>query len=189
MNNTPGPSVIRMRLSNISQLFNSMDPSPFVGRDLDVNAESFIMEWAQEHPAKGDFRLEILVDLCDDIGAARARVLRAVRAYFLEREEVACRDFRRLMREGRLSLVIGLLFLSICLGVSQVIESHAAGSGLLKLISESLWIGGWVAMWRPMEIFLYDWWPLLRKIRLLRRLAAMDVRLMLVADAEQGAGG
>ncbi|MEP6367458.1 MAG: hypothetical protein ABJ148_18580 [Marinobacter sp.] len=38
-----------------------MDPSPFVGRDLDANAESFIMEWAEEHPAQGEFRLEIEV--------------------------------------------------------------------------------------------------------------------------------
>ena len=24
-------------------------------------------------------------------------------------------------------------------------------------------IGGWVALWRPLEIFLYDWWPIRRK--------------------------
>ncbi|SDW28319.1 hypothetical protein [Marinobacter mobilis] len=182
MNDDSHVNIIRLHLATITQLFNSLDPSPFVGRDLDVNAESFIIEWAEEHPAHGGFRLEIQVNECQDVGAARDRVLRAVRAYFSDREQVVRRDFRRLMGQGRLSLVIGLAFLAVCLGVSRMIESQAPGNGLLILASESLWIGGWVAMWRPMEIFLYDWWPLLRRIRLLRRLAIMDVRLEVVAD-------
>ena len=32
-------------------------------------------------------------------------------------------------------------------------------------------------MWRPLEILLYDWWPLLAEARLLERLAAMPVRV------------
>jgi hypothetical protein len=34
------------------------------------------------------------------------------------------------------------------------------------IIRESLLIGGWVAMWRPMEILLYDWWPIRAEARL-----------------------
>ncbi len=174
-------NVIRLRLNTIAQLFNSLDPSPFVGRDLDANAESFIMEWAEEHPTQGDFRLDIEVIQCDDMAAARERVVRAIRAYFSEREQWARQGFRRLMREGRLSLVIGLVFLAVCLGVSRLLENQAPETGLVLLVSESLLIGGWVAMWRPMEIFLYDWWPLRRRILLLRRLALMEVRLQLSA--------
>jgi hypothetical protein len=44
-------------------------------------------------------------------------------------------------------------------------------------VSESLIIGGWVALWRPMEIFLYDWWPIAAEARLFDRLAAMPVSL------------
>jgi hypothetical protein len=40
---------------------------------------------------------------------------------------------------------------------------------------ESLLILGWVANWRPMEIFLYEWWPIRRKMMLYRRLAGMTV--------------
>ena len=42
---------------------------------------------------------------------------------------------------------------------------------------ESLTIGGWVSMWRPLEIFLYDWWPIRNEARLSDRLAAMPVRI------------
>src|SRR5690606_31344117 len=55
----PPHHVIRLRLDSIHQLFNSLDPSPFVGRDLDGDAEAFIMAWAMEYPPKGEFCLEI----------------------------------------------------------------------------------------------------------------------------------
>jgi hypothetical protein len=37
-------------------------------------------------------------------------------------------------------------------------------------------IGGWVAMWRRLEIFLYDWWPIRSERKLFDRLSAMPVR-------------
>jgi hypothetical protein len=42
----------------------------------------------------------------------------------------------------------------------------------------SLVIGAWVALWRPLEIFLYDWWPVRAEARRYDRLGTMDVRLV-----------
>jgi hypothetical protein len=36
---------------------------------------------------------------------------------------------------------------------------------------------GWVAMWRPIEIFLYDWWPISRRLRRLRHIATLPVEV------------
>ena len=46
-----------------------------------------------------------------------------------------------------------------------------------EIARESLVIGGWVAMWRPLEIFLYDWWPIRAEARLFERLSAMIVKV------------
>jgi hypothetical protein len=46
-----------------------------------------------------------------------------------------------------------------------------------RLLREGLLIGGWVAMWRPIEIFLYDWWPIRAEARLFDRLSTMPVRI------------
>jgi hypothetical protein len=45
------------------------------------------------------------------------------------------------------------------------------------LAQESLTIGGWVAMWRPMEIFLYEWWPIRRTGRLYQKMSRMHVEV------------
>ncbi len=49
------------------------------------------------------------------------------------------------------------------------------------LISEGFLILGWVAMWRPVEVLLYDWWPLARRLALLRCLAAISIEVRAAA--------
>jgi hypothetical protein len=44
------PVSIKLKLRELAQLFNSMDPSPFHDRDLDADAEEFIMSWVREAP-------------------------------------------------------------------------------------------------------------------------------------------
>jgi hypothetical protein len=46
-----------------------------------------------------------------------------------------------------------------------------------KVFGEGLLIGGWVAMWRPLEVFLYDWWPVRAEVRLFERLGTMPVEI------------
>jgi hypothetical protein len=45
----------------------------------------------------------------------------------------------------------------------------------MTIVSEGLLILGWVAMWRPVEIFLHDWWPELGKRKLFDRIAHMQI--------------
>jgi hypothetical protein len=47
-----------------------------------------------------------------------------------------------------------------------------------RLLHESVVIGAWVALWRPLEILLYDWWPILGEAWLFDRLRAMHVQVV-----------
>ncbi len=80
------------------------------------------------------------------------------------------------MKEGRQSLAIGLVFLLACLAVSNALTGRATGT-FPSLTRESLTIAGWVAMWRPMQIYLYDWWPLRRRGRVYEKLSRMPVEV------------
>lgn len=168
---------IELRLRELSQLFNSMDPSPFDDRDLDADAEEFILSWANELPAGTEF--ELVIHLATPPDPARAAgTPDAVQHYFRNRAEIRRREFRALLRRGRISLAVGLLFLAACLGLSEVV-GNSGFDRTSELLRESLTIGGWVAMWRPLEIFLYDWWPARNEVRTMERLARMSVRLVL----------
>lgn len=167
---------IELRLRDLAQMFNSMDPSPFVTRDLDAAAEEYILGWAREFTGRPEYELVIQVSTPPAPERA-AGVEEAVRHYFAGRAEQKDREFHELMRRGRLSLVIGLGCLATTLTLGSLIVRWRLGA-VAGVVSESLTIGGWVAMWRPMEIYLYNWWPIRREWRLYERLARMRVTLI-----------
>lgn len=67
---TPAPGLIELRLNNVGQLFNTMDPSPFHERDLDHDAEEFILSWAREHERDADLRIRVVLRQPEDAPAA-----------------------------------------------------------------------------------------------------------------------
>jgi hypothetical protein len=174
---TPPSNVITLRLRELSQLFNSMDPSPFVERDLDADAEEFITSWARELPASRE--LELVIQLAAPASADRlAGVEDAVRRYFATRTTIKRLEFSQLMRRGRLSLSVGVVFLVSCLLLGQLVAKSTTGAAS-NILQEGLTICGWVAMWRPLEVYLYDWWPLLEERRRLDLLARIRVRIVM----------
>ena len=170
------PARISLKLRELTQLFNSMDPSPFLDRDLDEDAEEFIVSSAREH--QGVHAFELVVHLGTPPEPERAAETEdAVQHYFAARAELKHREFRLLLRRGRSALAIGLVFLVSCLGLSGLV-TKVFSNQLGTILHEGLMIVGWVAMWRPLEIFLYEWWPLREEWFGLRRLARMRVRLI-----------
>lgn len=174
----PGHEVIEVRVGELKQLFNAIDPSPFRERDLAPEAEEFIVGWA--HEAHRDALLALRVHLDRPPGPAHeAGELRAaVHEFFSHRAELTRRRLRQLFRVGRTSLLIGLACLAAGVTLGQLIAGMWEGARTGELVAEIMLIGGWVAMWRPLEIFLYDWWPILAEARLQRRLAAMPVQIV-----------
>lgn len=168
--------LIEVKLMELNQLFNSMDPSPFHERDLDHNAEEFIVSWAQEHPRQHELKLVVhLARSPSNIADAQRLVAESVGHYFEYRAEMMLREFKRLMREGRAALSVGLLFLAACQIIATLLT--AQDGGWQSVTREGLTIIGWVAMWWPLEIYLYRWWPLLARRRLYQRLASMPVEV------------
>jgi hypothetical protein len=173
----PGrPHIISLKLREMSQLFNSMDPSPFIEKDLDDDAEEFIVSWAQEFAPDAPLKLRIYLDQlpAED---PKELIRTAVHNHFAHRAQITNLEFRRLLKQGRTTLFIGLLFLSACLLLSKMLLAREAGTWA-AVVRESLTIAGWVAMWRPMQIYLYDWWPLRRRSRIFVKLSHMPVEVL-----------
>jgi hypothetical protein len=167
---------IELNLRDINQLFNSMDPSPFKERDLDHDAEEFIVSWAQEYPVSAPLMLRVHLSQWP-VKDPASLILEGVHNYFAYRARLNQLEFRNLMNQGRTSLIIGLLFLLACLLITRTLLASAAGTWA-GVARESLTIAGWVAMWRPMQIYLYDWWPIRRRGRIYDKLSRMPVEVV-----------
>src|SRR5215470_10110862 len=173
----PNCAVIEVHVSELKQLFDAIDPSPFRERDLDPKAEEFIVSWAKDLPH--DAQLALVVDLDREAGLPdEAAVLRdAIHEFFRHRAKTYRRRLRELFRVGRTSLVIGLIALAGAIALGDFLATLLKSSHIGEILRESLTIGGWVSMWRPLEVFLYDWWPIRNEATLSDRLAAMPVRI------------
>ena len=164
----PGPIPthrIELRIRQLAQLFNSMDPTPFRNRDLDPEAEAFIESWAQEFPPGGRFHITIHLEEPAKESDPNTLAREAIHNFFRYKAELTRHQLNQLLRHGRVSLAIGFSFVAVCLLAADAVGELATGT-FSTILRESLTIVGWVAMWRPMQIFLYDWWPLAQRRRL-----------------------
>jgi hypothetical protein len=180
LNKSQGPATgnpIEVRLSDISQLFDTLDPFPFPERDLDKDAEEFIVGWARELPRDHPLDIVLHVPAAELEKHSSKDIASAMSRYFEYRAGIIGRDLKELFRVGRLSLLIGFAVLAFALLATQAISGRLEPSPVVRFLEESLIIVGWVANWRPIEVFLYDWWPLVRRRNLYRRLAAANVEL------------
>lgn len=169
------PAQIEIRVERISQLLNMLDPYPFQERDLDPQAEAYIFDWASDLPAHQP--LSVLLHLpAEEAGSEEARAfVETLHHFFRARAEGKSRELKELFRVGRIALAIGLAVLAACILLSELVSGRLGDRPFGQFVDESLIILGWVANWRPIEIFLYDWWPLVRDRRIYRRLADAQV--------------
>lgn len=185
-------SVIEISVQEAAQLFETLDPTPFRERDLDRNAEAFIVDWARELPRENTLRLVIYMPQKQMQSHPAGETAEAMARFFSHRAEGVSRELRELFRIGRMSLVIGVSVLFACVAAAQFADHLITSMPLARIVQESLVIMGWVANWRPLEIFLYDWWPLNRRRLLYRRLAAAKIELQPLKGFEfqayQGSG-
>jgi hypothetical protein len=179
------PSRIEVRVRNLNQLFNSLDPAPFYEQDLDTDAEEFIVGWARELPRKVPFEIVLHLTEPRTDGLSHVKVEEkigeGVLRYFQNRSRQEDRRLAELLRVGRASLLIGVIFLVSCFLVANFIGnfiSDPTTPTLLHILRESFIIIGWVAMWRPLEIFLYDWWPIAGARTLYHRLSEANFQLV-----------
>lgn len=175
-----GASLIEIRLGELRQLFNTLDPSPFHHKDLDQDAEEYLVETAHELPSRAPIKIRIYLPEKERPETETIDISRAVHNYFGYRLWVLRSRLRDLIRRGRDALIIGLAFLAATLIARHLLLAN--GGAITQLSAEGLEIAGWVALWQPVQIFFYDWRPLKRTVQLYDRLSVADVDLRFIPE-------
>lgn len=173
----PGDRTIELKIREIGQLFQSLDPLPFRERDLDAAVEEYVVAWAREQGGARPIRIRVHLPAAEAGREEAGHIADAIRNYFAYRREAAGWELKELFRVGRASLAIGLTVLAVCVILGAEVSSRAGDGYAGRFFDEGLIILGWVANWRPIQIFLYDWWPLVRRRRLYERLARAAIEL------------
>jgi hypothetical protein len=99
----------------------------------------------------------------------------SIQNYFAYRAEMNRRELKQLLHYGWINLAIATLFLGLCVTIAQTMDPEIGR--FLPILREGLIILGWVAMWRPLDVYLYRWWPVHRMGRIYRGLSRMPIEI------------
>jgi hypothetical protein len=167
-----GKAHIELRLDRAAQLFDDRDPTPFRARDLDGDAAEYLLAVSESIPRHLPLAISVLVADPDDQEPEQT-IRTAIPAYFRRLVEDIGRQLREHRARAKLAFAMGLTIMLVFLSLALLVVGE--GSGWRQVLREGMVVIGWVAMWRPMELVLYDWWPLVQQRRRLQRLADAEI--------------
>jgi len=173
-----GKVFIEIKLKTSKQLFDARDPAPFRERDLDDDAVRYIVAAAEEFSPTTPLKILIYLSEVEEPRPEGDAIKEAIHSFFGYESELLRRTIRLTLKRGRTFLMIGLATLVIFLVLAELTQ-FVANSSLRFILREGLVITGWVAMWRPIELFLYDWWPLAEKHKYYQNLQKAEVEIHL----------
>ena len=182
-----GRYCIDISLKSSRQLFDGRDPAPFRERDLDERAVEYLVAAVEELPRRATIKLVFWFSDEPAPLLPDAMLIDAVRAHFRYEEQRLDRQIRQHIRRGQLFLLVGATVLVLFLTLAELTTAVPPGR-IRQILREGLVITAWVAMWRPLEVLLYDWWPIVQERRLRQRLRDVPIEVHHQRDPAEETG-
>jgi hypothetical protein len=165
--------LIEVAIGEPDELFERLDRK--TDRHLAERVERFIVHQAEEKRVT-KYTLVLRIAGGPLSAADEAALGKSIGRHFahLAAEENA--RTRALMSAGRRDLAVGLLFLFVC-GVLALFAVKVLPAAFGIFVEQGLLILGWVALWRPVDMFLYELRPLRHSRDLFLALSMMNVQI------------
>jgi hypothetical protein len=170
-----GAVIIDISTGNVEELYNEYDwYAPYVKKELDADLAEYITESVEEIGSTPFvIRFHIHAPLKAEL---TSRLQRSVSNYFRYLRELEIRDFRKMVRRSFYLFLIGLAFITASIWINTLYENSMGV--LQKVFAEGLTVAGWVSLWEAVALFLIDWMPHRKKIRMYARIAASRLEFM-----------
>jgi hypothetical protein len=182
-----GTVTLHFRFGSKPQLFDSADQRPLPVTELSEYAEDTLFGYADEYFARKPLAFEIGLPENEISSVKSELVAGAVQRHFARRVPDLEHDLKLIRREGFYSLLLMIstfvaagifimLSISTLLGLPSLTpESITPQIIVIILIGFILMIANWVTFWATIEIFIYDYRNLCRKIRIYKKLSHSPV--------------
>jgi hypothetical protein len=135
----------------------------------------WIYREAKEFPAHSDYELEIRVPAAEL--DRQSDVVTAIHDFFQNEAGQASRELGHKITKGLGSLVRSLAVVAGLVLLAEFLRGLGGGH-VYNLFSESLVIIGWVTLWIPVEMLLFERYKIRSRRNLARQLANAKIRLV-----------
>ncbi len=166
---------IELNINKFEQLYDKRDPNPYRLKDLDDDIVEYL---TSSYFELGNNKLgKIKIYHQDNLTPEDEQEMRsAFHEYFNYRTNLTQFKIDQILKAGFYSLGIGLIFLTLTIVSSKYLKLH--DQVLTSFLKELLLLTGWVSMWKPINIFLYEWWPFLSNKRMYEKLSSVKVEII-----------
>nr|WP_310524616.1 hypothetical protein [Polymorphobacter sp.] len=165
---------LKLHLADPALFFHAPEIDPLAGSHLGLSGfETILRELKQRRFAKSQTcHIELHIPAATLATDTEARLNAALADHVTALTTDEHHQLRLLAKERLRAWQVGGLFLAVCLILAVAIDQlRWSGSFIAHLMSETLVIAGWVGLWRPLELTLYEWWPSRFRLRILEQLA------------------
>jgi hypothetical protein len=169
-------SEIILELNDVDQLLIAPDSLFYGKRMLNTDAEEIIIEQAIMASSNGHIHLKIHLHM-DEI-SRMDEISTAIHQHFIYRLKKSERQLKKVLELGWQSLLISIVFLGLLVFLTLVIIKLLPEGGVSLTFREILIILGWVALWRPADLLLYEWRPFKREVNLFRKIEQCNVEIV-----------
>ncbi len=164
--------ILDISAGKIEDLYNNFDNNaPYVKKDLDQDLVEYLIDSVREIGNEDfviQFRLKSSVD--DDL---TSRVKTSIHNYFLYLKETELRELGRMTRTSFILFAIGVSILCLSVWGNQKIEG--CGEIITHVFAEGLNVAAWVSLWNAIAIFLINWEPHRKRIKMYEQILKATV--------------
>lgn len=163
----PSTLTHRLELQSLAELFAEPDFAPLDGHAEELSGLDRLLNALRPQPRGIPLRTTLVLPASERAPDLESRCRAALREVLERRLAHNRNDAGSLRQEGYATLWRGLVFLALCLLGSRAMDAVDFAPGFVeRFIDEGLVIAGWVALWYPLDVLLYQRWPLARERRL-----------------------
>lgn len=160
--------VIEMALDEPFDIYDDKDPSPLKMRDFSKSVQEYIIEGVLVIPKNKKIRIDFYFYKFNITQEEILLLEKSYKAFFAYEIRLKHYEMKQKLKQGFRSMLSGLLFLFCCMHISRTF--FLSDSTLLSsFAAEGLNVLGWVSLWNPVQVFLYELWPISQKRKLLER--------------------
>ena len=170
-------NVVKIVIKDKEQLFNSLDPSPFIEKDLDDDAVDYLVTSFNEFDLAAKVKILIQIPTSEKGKFEEKEIKDSIKNFFIYQNGLEEDKIELKIKEGQKSMVIGLSFLTVCLLTREFLLTLTSNI-VWRMISEALLIFSWVAMWKPISNILYDWWPMRQTQKIYDKISKSEIEFI-----------
>jgi hypothetical protein len=158
--------LIEIGLDQYTDIFNVWDPAPFKRRELDPDLITYLEGSSEEISLDHAIELHFMVPPGSRKTAIEGEVCSGLKTGLNFKMYLIKKEFKQSLAQILRCLILGLIFFIIGKSVSLRVPPET----YLSILSDALFIGGWVFIWEAVSIFFFTDRELLHRYRIYKRL-------------------